>query len=162
MGGFGSLFVYTFTVFVKPQGAEFGWNRESISLGFAIAAVPIDAQGKRLRGSLGPTMKITGKIPRMKPENDPRLEHFCGFVRFARSIYPTRKSNRSTDLDQTCLFPTQVNTTHDPSIPILPFHPTDSILPTAPLGHRAAPFEAMKVPWRAKMDSPRSDNKHIF
>lgn len=41
MGGFGSLFVYTFTVFVKPLGAEFGWNRESISLGFAIAAMTV-------------------------------------------------------------------------------------------------------------------------
>jgi len=41
MGGFGSLFVYTFTVFVKPLGAEFGWNRESISLGFGIAAVTV-------------------------------------------------------------------------------------------------------------------------
>ena len=30
MAGFGSLFVYTFTVFVKPLSAAFGWNRESI------------------------------------------------------------------------------------------------------------------------------------
>jgi len=41
MGGFGSLFVYTFTVFVKPLGAAFGWNRESVSLGFAIAAITL-------------------------------------------------------------------------------------------------------------------------
>jgi MFS family permease len=41
MAGFGSLFVYTFTVFVKPLGAQFGWNRESVSLGFAIAAVTL-------------------------------------------------------------------------------------------------------------------------
>src|SRR6202161_2359288 len=41
MGGFGSLFVYTFTVFVKPLGAAFGWNRESVSLGFAIAALTV-------------------------------------------------------------------------------------------------------------------------
>jgi MFS family permease len=41
MGGFGSLFVYTFTVFVKPLGAEFGWNRESVSLRFAIAAMTV-------------------------------------------------------------------------------------------------------------------------
>ena len=41
MGGFGSLFVYTFTVFVKPLGAEFGWNREAVSLGFAIAAMTV-------------------------------------------------------------------------------------------------------------------------
>lgn len=41
MAGFGSLFVYTFTVFVKPLGAEFGWNRESVSLGFAIAAMTV-------------------------------------------------------------------------------------------------------------------------
>ena len=41
MAGFGSLFVYTFTVFVKPLGAAFGWNRESVSLGFAIAALTV-------------------------------------------------------------------------------------------------------------------------
>jgi MFS family permease len=41
MAGFGSLFVYTFTVFVKPLGAAFGWNRESVSLGFAIAAMTV-------------------------------------------------------------------------------------------------------------------------
>jgi MFS family permease len=39
MAGFGSLFVYTFSVFVKPLAAEFGWSRETISTGFAIAAV---------------------------------------------------------------------------------------------------------------------------
>jgi MFS family permease len=41
MAGFGSLFVYTFTVFVKPLGEAFGWNRESVSLGFAIAAMTV-------------------------------------------------------------------------------------------------------------------------
>ncbi len=41
MAGFGSLFVYTFTVFVKPLGAEFGWSREVVSSGFAIAAVTV-------------------------------------------------------------------------------------------------------------------------
>ncbi len=41
MAGFGSLFVYTFAVFVKPLGAEFGWSREAISQGFAIAAVTL-------------------------------------------------------------------------------------------------------------------------
>ena len=41
MAGFGSLFVYTFAVFVKPLGAEFGWSREAISLGFALAAVTL-------------------------------------------------------------------------------------------------------------------------
>lgn len=41
MAGFGSLFVYTFTIFVKPLGAQFGWNRESVSLGFAIAAITL-------------------------------------------------------------------------------------------------------------------------
>src|SRR5580658_2767626 len=39
--GFGSLFVYTFSVFVKPLAAEFGWSREAISSGFAIAAVTL-------------------------------------------------------------------------------------------------------------------------
>ncbi len=41
MAGFGSLFVYTFTVFVKPLNAEFGWSREAISSGFGIAAVTL-------------------------------------------------------------------------------------------------------------------------
>ncbi len=43
MGGFGSLFVYTFSVFVKPLAAEFGWSREAISTGFAVAAVALGA-----------------------------------------------------------------------------------------------------------------------
>ena len=41
MGGFGSLFVYTFAVFVKPLSAQFGWNRGSISLGFGLAAITL-------------------------------------------------------------------------------------------------------------------------
>jgi MFS family permease len=41
MAGFGSLFVYTFSVFVKPLAAEFGWSREAISGGFAVAAVTL-------------------------------------------------------------------------------------------------------------------------
>ncbi len=41
MAGFGSLWVYTFAIFVKPLNAEFGWNRESISLGFGLAAVTL-------------------------------------------------------------------------------------------------------------------------
>src|SRR5450432_3135148 len=41
MAGFGSLFVYTFSVFVKPLAAEFGRSREAISSGFAIAAVTL-------------------------------------------------------------------------------------------------------------------------
>jgi MFS family permease len=43
MGGFGSLFVYTFSVFVKPLSGEFGWSREAISAGFAVAAVTLGA-----------------------------------------------------------------------------------------------------------------------
>lgn len=41
MAGFGSLFVYTFSVFVKPLAADFGWTREAISGGFAIAAITL-------------------------------------------------------------------------------------------------------------------------
>lgn len=41
MAGFGSLFVYTFAIFVKPLSAEFGWSREAISLGFGLAAVTL-------------------------------------------------------------------------------------------------------------------------
>jgi MFS family permease len=57
MGGFGSLFVYTFTVFVKPLGAQFGWNRESVSIGFAIAAMTVGLSSPligRLIDRLGP------------------------------------------------------------------------------------------------------------
>jgi MFS family permease len=43
MGGFGSLFVYTFAVFVKPLSAQFGWTREAISLGFGVAAIALGA-----------------------------------------------------------------------------------------------------------------------
>ena len=41
MAGFGSLFVYTFAVFVKPLSAEFAWNRAAISIGFGLAAVTL-------------------------------------------------------------------------------------------------------------------------
>jgi len=41
MVGFGSLFVYTFSVFMKPLGAEFGWSREAISRGFGFAAISV-------------------------------------------------------------------------------------------------------------------------
>lgn len=41
MAGFGSLFVYTFSVFVKPLATQFGWSREAISSGFAIAAITL-------------------------------------------------------------------------------------------------------------------------
>jgi len=41
MVGFGSLFVYSFSVFVKPLANEFGWSREAISRGFAIAALTV-------------------------------------------------------------------------------------------------------------------------
>ncbi|MGC2183681.1 MAG: MFS transporter [Terriglobales bacterium] len=57
MAGFGSLFVYTFTVFVKPLSAQFGWNRESISVGFAIAAMTVGLSSPligRLIDRLGP------------------------------------------------------------------------------------------------------------
>jgi MFS family permease len=43
MAGFGSLFVFTFNVFVKPLSAAFGWNREAISLGFGLAAIALGA-----------------------------------------------------------------------------------------------------------------------
>ena len=57
MAGFGSLFVYTFSVFVKPLATEFGWSREAISGGFAIAAVTMGIVSPFLGGwidRLGP------------------------------------------------------------------------------------------------------------
>jgi MFS family permease len=41
MMGFGCLFVYTFSSFVKPLAAQFGWSRESISQGFAFGAIMV-------------------------------------------------------------------------------------------------------------------------
>lgn len=38
---FASLFVYTFSVFLKPLTAEFGWSRESASIAFGIAAMTV-------------------------------------------------------------------------------------------------------------------------
>lgn len=43
MAGFGSLFVFTFSVFLKPLEAQFGWSREAISSGFALAALAVAA-----------------------------------------------------------------------------------------------------------------------
>jgi len=41
MAGFGSLVVFTFSVFLKPMGAEFGWSREAVSSAFGFAAVSV-------------------------------------------------------------------------------------------------------------------------
>lgn len=41
MAGFGSLWVYTFAIFVKPLNLEFAWNRQEISLGFGFAAITL-------------------------------------------------------------------------------------------------------------------------
>jgi predicted MFS family arabinose efflux permease len=38
---FASIVVYTFSVFLKPLAAEFGWSREEISRAFAIAAMTV-------------------------------------------------------------------------------------------------------------------------
>ena len=41
MVSFGSLLVFTFSIFVKPLGASFGWDRESISAAFGFAALTV-------------------------------------------------------------------------------------------------------------------------
>ena len=41
MVSFGSLLVFTFSVFVKPLASEFGWSRESISAAFGFAAMTV-------------------------------------------------------------------------------------------------------------------------
>jgi len=41
MVGFGSLLVFTFSIFVKPLAAQFGWSRESISASFGFAALTV-------------------------------------------------------------------------------------------------------------------------
>ena len=50
MAGFGSLFVYTFAVFVKPLSGEFGWSREAISRGFGFAAISLAITSPLLGG----------------------------------------------------------------------------------------------------------------
>src|ERR1700692_3111946 len=54
MAGFGSLFVYTFSVFVKPLATEFGWSRAAISSGFARARCHLDSCSPQLRGCTVP------------------------------------------------------------------------------------------------------------
>lgn len=41
MVSFGSLLVFTFSVFLKPLAAEFHWSREEVSRAFAIAAMTV-------------------------------------------------------------------------------------------------------------------------
>jgi len=41
MVGFGSLLVFTFSIFVKPLANQFGWSRESISAAFGFAALTV-------------------------------------------------------------------------------------------------------------------------
>ena len=41
MVSFGSLLVFTFSTFVKPLGAAFGWSRESVSASFGFAALTV-------------------------------------------------------------------------------------------------------------------------
>jgi len=41
MVSFGSLLVFTFGIFLKPLGSEFGWSRESISMAFGVAAMTV-------------------------------------------------------------------------------------------------------------------------
>jgi predicted MFS family arabinose efflux permease len=48
---FGSLLVFTFSVFLKPLTAEFGWSREQVSGAFGIAAMAV-AVGSPMLGRL--------------------------------------------------------------------------------------------------------------
>lgn len=41
MASFGSLFVYTFSVFLKPLSGQFGWSREAVSGGFGLGAITV-------------------------------------------------------------------------------------------------------------------------
>jgi MFS family permease len=43
MVSFGSLLVFTFSIFLKPLSLEFGWSRQSISTAFGIAAMTVAA-----------------------------------------------------------------------------------------------------------------------
>ncbi len=48
MAGFGSLIVFTFSVFLKPITAEFGWSREAVSSAFGFAAVSVAVASPKL------------------------------------------------------------------------------------------------------------------
>lgn len=48
MAGFGSLVVFTFSVFLKPIGTEFGWSREAVSSAFGFAAVSVAVASPKL------------------------------------------------------------------------------------------------------------------
>jgi MFS family permease len=48
MAGFGSLVVFTFSVFLKPVGTEFGWNREAVSSAFGFAALSVAVASPKL------------------------------------------------------------------------------------------------------------------
>ena len=48
MAGFGSLVVFTFSVFLKPVGAEFGWTREAVSGAFGFAAISVAIASPKL------------------------------------------------------------------------------------------------------------------
>src|ERR1700677_1415972 len=41
MVSFGSLLVFTFSIFLKPLSGAFGWSRESISAAFGFAALTV-------------------------------------------------------------------------------------------------------------------------
>jgi MFS family permease len=61
MVSFGSLLVFTFSVFLKPLSAEFGWSRQSISAAFGIAAISVAICSPflgRLLDSYGPRRVI--------------------------------------------------------------------------------------------------------
>ena len=48
MAGFGSLIVFTFSVFLKPITAEFGWSREAVSSAFGFAALSVAVASPKL------------------------------------------------------------------------------------------------------------------
>lgn len=41
MVGFGSMLVFTFSIFLKPVAAEFGWRRDEVSAAFGLAAMSV-------------------------------------------------------------------------------------------------------------------------
>jgi hypothetical protein len=53
-------------------------------------------EGQRCKKTVG---LVAASAERYFGRNRKMLGHFCGFVRFARPIHPTRKSSRSTALD---------------------------------------------------------------
>jgi len=87
MFGFGSLFVFTFGVFLKPVSTEFGWSREAVSRAFGFAALSVALVSPKLgqlldrfgpRRIIVPCFAIYGVTIASLAFLTPHIVHFYG------------------------------------------------------------------------------------